>query len=172
MPGYDRRTIGEVARGELFEIRRLGVGKSAPEISGADVDGRPFHLSDCRSKVVVLIFTANWCGPCRVMYPQLRNLQQRSRTEPLAVVGVDTDSDKETLRESIRSGRITWRCWWDGGTEGPTTTAWGVSSFPTIYLLDRSGVIRFKDVRGDNLEQAVASLLREPEASAPPTRLP
>jgi hypothetical protein len=83
------------------------------------------------------------------------------KDKPFALVSVNTDKDSDTLKKSIESGEITWRCWWDGGTDGPITTRWGVVSFPTIFVLDRAGAIRFKDVRGDELDRAVAALLRE-----------
>ena len=56
---------------------------------------------------------------------------------------------------------ITWRCWWDGGTGGPITTAWGVASFPLIYVLDGEGVIRFKpEAYGEELDRAVDTLMK------------
>jgi hypothetical protein len=53
-------TLGKVARSELFEIRNLVIGKTAPEIEGEDQDGKRFKLSDYRGKVVVLDFWGNW----------------------------------------------------------------------------------------------------------------
>jgi hypothetical protein len=55
-----RRTLGDQARGELFEIRNLAIGKVAPEIEGEDLQGEKFKLSDYRGKVVVLDFWGNW----------------------------------------------------------------------------------------------------------------
>ena len=56
----DVKEAADAAKGELFEIRNLGIGKSAPDISGEDGDGKKFKLSDYRGKVVVLDFWANW----------------------------------------------------------------------------------------------------------------
>lgn len=53
-------TVGEMARGELFELRNLAIGKVAPDIEGEDLDGKVFKLSDYRGKVVVLDFWGNW----------------------------------------------------------------------------------------------------------------
>ena len=53
-------TLGDLAKGELFEIRNLAIGKMAPEIEGEDLDGKPFKLSDYRGKVVVLDFWGHW----------------------------------------------------------------------------------------------------------------
>ena len=59
--------------------------------------------------------------------------------------------------------QITWRSWWDGGgTDGPIATLFGTSSgWPTIYVLDHKGVIRYKNVRGEALDEAVDTLLEE-----------
>jgi hypothetical protein len=55
-----RGTIGKTAQAELREIRDLGVGKPAPEITGADIDGKSFKLSDYKGKVVVVDFWGDW----------------------------------------------------------------------------------------------------------------
>ncbi len=53
-------TVGDQAAGELFEIRNLAVGKTAPDIVGDDLEGKPFKLSDYRGEVVVIDFWGNW----------------------------------------------------------------------------------------------------------------
>jgi thiol-disulfide isomerase/thioredoxin len=160
------RTIGAIAEGKLFATRNLSVGNVAPEIRGRDHEGRSFSSSDSRGKVVVLTFSAGWCGPCVGMYPQLRELVEKFKAEPFVLVSVNADTEVETLKESIDSGKVTWRCWWDGGMDGPITTRWGVISIPSIFVLDKAGMIRFKDVRGPALDDAVASLLEEAAAGS------
>ena len=59
VPGA-RRTLGESAKSQLFEIRNLAVGMVAPDIEGEDVDGKRFKLSEYRGKVVVLDFWGDW----------------------------------------------------------------------------------------------------------------
>jgi thiol-disulfide isomerase/thioredoxin len=167
MTGY-KRTLAEIVIGELFSAQNLNVGKTVPEIEGVDHQGKPFKLSDTRGKVVVLTFSGNWCGPCVGMYPQERELVVKHKDKPFAMVSVNTDKEVETLKKAIAVGEITWRCWWDGGTEGPITTRWGIDSFPSIFVLDRRGVIRFKDLRGDELDRAVAGLLDAPDAAVAP----
>jgi hypothetical protein len=55
-----RATLGKQAAGELNEIRNLGIGRPCPEIVGADIDGKPFKLSDYKGKVVVIDFWGDW----------------------------------------------------------------------------------------------------------------
>jgi len=160
------RAIGAIAEGELFAIRNLSVGKVAPEIAGKDHEGKSFALGDYRGRVVVLTFSASWCGPCVGMYPQERELAKKLEGKPFAMVSVNADEDEATLTKSIASGEITWRCWWDGGMDGPIATRWGISAIPKVFVLDRAGVIRFRNVRGVDLEKAVASLMDEKPAGA------
>jgi peroxiredoxin len=164
----EHQPLSVKAGGELYALRHLSIGQIAPEIEGIDHEGKPFRLSETRGMVVVLTFSGNWCGPCVGMYPQERALREKLKDRPFALVSVNTDDDVETLKNAIGSGEITWRCWSDGGTEGPITTRWGVVSFPSIFVLDPNGVIRFKDVRGDDLENAVSELLDTPDAAAAP----
>jgi hypothetical protein len=55
-----RGTVGEKAKGELFELRYLSIGKVAPEVKGEDADSKKFKLSDYRGKVVLLDFWGHW----------------------------------------------------------------------------------------------------------------
>lgn len=59
LPAY-AGTLGQQARGDLFELRNLTIGKVAPDIEGTDVDGVAFHLRDYRGKVVFLDFWGFW----------------------------------------------------------------------------------------------------------------
>ncbi len=100
------------------------------------------------------------------MYPHERSLVKRLAEEPFALIGVNSDADKDKLRARMKEENITWRSFWDGGsgprsTSGAIATAWKVRSWPTIYVLDHEGRIRFKGVRGADMDQAVDALLLE-----------
>ncbi len=154
-------TYAEEARGRIYAIRNLIVGKIAPDIQGKDFEGKPFSLYEHRGKLVLLTFSGNWCGPCVAMYPHEREIVKRYEGEPFVALSVNTDDDVATLRKSIDKGDITWRCWFDGGTHGPITAAWGVHAFPDIYVIDGKGVIRFRNVRDKDLDEALEKLMAE-----------
>jgi hypothetical protein len=81
--------------------------------------------------------------------------------KPFALIGVNSDA-KAQLKQVLKKENMTWRSFWDGGnTSGPIATKWNVHSWPTIYVLDAKGVIRFKGPREQQLDQAVDSLLKE-----------
>jgi thiol-disulfide isomerase/thioredoxin len=158
-------TVGEVARLKLRELQHLSVGNQAQEIEGEDLSGKKFKLSDYRGKVVVLDFWANWCGFCRQMYPQERDMVRRLARQPFVLLGVNCDDDRGEVQRVVQRERLSWRSWWDGGPAGGRIrNQWQVDAFPTIYVLDHKGVIRYKGVRGQQLDAAVDRLLNERKA--------
>ena len=95
------------------------------------------------------------------MYPHERSLVKKMENKPFALLGINSDP-KEKLQEVLKKENITWPSWWDGGdTNGPIAKAWNVSGWPTIYILDHKGVIRFKGPRGEAMDKAVEQLLNE-----------
>jgi peroxiredoxin len=85
------------------------------------------------------------------MYPYERSLVKKYSDKPFALVGVNSDG-KEELEGIIADRTIKWPCFWDGGDAGgPIARQWHVMGWPTIYILDENGVIRYK-VHGNDQE--------------------
>ena len=95
------------------------------------------------------------------MYPHERSLVQRLEARPFALLGINSDGNRKALQAVLQKEHITWRSWWDSSTQGPIATRWSVNSWPTIYVLDARGVIRYKNINGDELDKAVGTLLKE-----------
>ena len=97
------------------------------------------------------------------MYPHERSLVKQLSDKPFAIIGINSDKDREAIQQIVADKNITWRSFWNGpeGTGGPISKKWRVNSWPTIYVLDENGVIRYKNVRGDDLDDAIVTLLSE-----------
>jgi hypothetical protein len=96
------------------------------------------------------------------MYGHERSLVQRLEGKPFALIGVNSDKDRDQLKQVLIDERITWRSFWNGGsTGGPISRQWKVSSWPSIWVIDAKGVIRYRDVRGAAMDKAVDALLAE-----------
>lgn len=95
------------------------------------------------------------------MIPHEKTLVKRLEDQPFALVGINSDNEKR-YRERRPEMGVTWRSFFDGGsTGGPIASQWGVTGWPTIYVLDGEGKIRYQGVRGEAMDRAVDTLLAE-----------
>ena len=152
-------TFGELAKSSLFEIKSLGIGKIAPEIEGEDLDGVTFKLSDYRGKVVMVSFWASWCGPCMAELPHERELVKQYEGRPFVLIGVNADPDKGAVIPLLEKKLIPWRSFWcgDKGPLGPIPRKWNVNNWPTVYLIDHTGVIRAKSLQDVTIKELVTA---------------
>jgi hypothetical protein len=82
---------------------------------------------------------------------------------PFALLGVNCDTEKETLQQVSFRQELNWQNWWNGGSSGPFTARYGINSWPTTLVLDSKGVVRYRGRPGPEMEQAVEKLVRETE---------
>jgi peroxiredoxin len=98
------------------------------------------------------------------MYPHERSLVKKLEDKPFVLLGINSDP-KDHLQAAIKKENITWRSWWDGGdTHGPIATAWNVSAWPTMFLVDAKGVVRHAFIGNGatgELDKAIDELVAE-----------
>ena len=97
------------------------------------------------------------------MLPHEKALVKRMKDRKFALIGINSDGGAEKCKEILKREGITWRNVPDGDTSGPIASKWNVQGWPTIYVLDAKGVIRYRDVRDEEMEKAVEALLEEAE---------
>ena len=97
------------------------------------------------------------------MIPHERSLVEKYSDEPFAIIGVNSDSP-EAYERGLKEHPVTWRSFMAGSTTSEIPTKWNVSGWPTIYVLDVNGVIRYKNVRGEELDKAIDALIQETKA--------
>ncbi|HEX3148197.1 MAG TPA: TlpA disulfide reductase family protein [Gemmataceae bacterium] len=102
------------------------------------------------------------------MYGHERSLVKKMVDKPFALVGVNSDKDRDALKPVLEEEKITWRSFWNGekGTGGPISKEWNVRGWPTLYVIDHKGVIRHKYVGSpgdEKLDAAIEKLVAEAE---------
>lgn len=93
-----------------------------------------------------------------------RSLVRKYEGRPFALLGVDEDDNRTTLQKGQKKHKITWRSWWDDGNT--IAGQWKVEGFPTLYLIDHKGVIRWHTIGSggmDKMEQLLEQLIKEAE---------
>jgi thiol-disulfide isomerase/thioredoxin len=146
-------------------LRMDRVGAFAPAWVGVEpVGDAPASLSSLRGKVVVLDFWATWCGPCRLLAPKLSALQGRYGAQGLRVVGVTTDAAEKA---ALFAQRVNMRYPVAVDPKGETSRAYDVSALPTLFVIDKRGVVRdvavgYDEGREAQIEALLKELLAEP----------
>ncbi len=155
----NRRVAAEQARDAL------AVGAVFPDFAEQDMAGRPLSLAALRGRVVLVDFWATWCGPCVVEMPNVVRTHAKYRAQGFEIVGISLDrrGESATVTRFAHQHGMTWPQFFDGGYwDNKLAVKYGVSSIPTTYLLDRSGRILGRDLRGAALDAAIARALAAP----------
>ncbi|KOS04912.1 hypothetical protein AM493_01820 [Flavobacterium akiainvivens] len=139
------------------------VGDAAPQFSAPTPEGKQLSLKEAMGKVTIIDFWASWCGPCRKENPNVVALYNEYHAKGLNIIGVSLDKEGESAKwkEAIAKDKLAWnhvsnlKFW-----EDPIAKQYGVQSIPATFILDASGKVVAKDLRGDDLKAKVAELLK------------
>jgi thiol-disulfide isomerase/thioredoxin len=121
--------------------------------------GKPLSIANYKGKVVLLDFWATWCPPCRAELPNVLKTYKEYHAQGFEIIGIslDRDQDREKLTSFLEEKNMTWPQFFDGNYwKNKLAVKYGVNSIPATYLLDGQGTIIGKDLRGEELDKAVA----------------
>lgn len=131
---------------EAGPVEGIEVGNTAPDFTGHTTDGGEITLSDYRGQVVVLDFWGAWCTPCQNSMPHLDDLVTKYGDQGLVAIIVSTDIDEQDTIDFLAANGLTQfiSVWEPGGKRGNfIDLLYEVTLYPTTFILDRQGVIRW-----------------------------
>ncbi|MGE5154945.1 MAG: TlpA family protein disulfide reductase [Bdellovibrio bacteriovorus] len=115
--------------------------RQAPGFDLQALDGTPHRLEDYRGKVVLLNFWASWCPPCLVELPSMQRLADQLAADPFAVVLVNVQETPFRVANSLKLMGVRVTTLLD--PEGDTFRAWGGAIYPTSFVIDPEGQVRY-----------------------------
>jgi thiol-disulfide isomerase/thioredoxin len=162
LPGVDGALEADARRMIVAPIRARA--PFAPDFSFTTHQNQDLSNASLRGKVVLLDFWGTWCPPCRESVPILRNLNKKYAGKSFQLVGVSSDDDEDVWRTFTEAQHMDWQEYID--LSGKVLEAFKVESFPTYVVLDKDGVIRFRqsglgpETQGE-LEDAINKALKK-----------
>ncbi len=130
------------------------------DFSAPNPEGKIISLKESLGKVTIVDFWASWCGPCRVENPNVVAIYKEFHPKGLNIIGVSLDKDAKKWKEAIAKDKLIWtqvshlKYW-----EEPIAIQYEVESIPATFILDASGKVVAKDLRGDELRAKILELL-------------
>lgn len=152
-PAHEKSIAAENIRLFVGRAKRTAIAQPSPEFSLPNPQGLQIALSSLRGRYVLVDFWASWCGPCRQESPNLVAAFREFQNRGFTILSVSIDRDREAWLQAFAKDGYTWTNVIDAS--GKVATEYNVMAIPNNLLLDKNGVIIAKDLRGEQLRQAL-----------------
>ena len=133
---------------------------SFPDISQPDMYGKTQNLSELEGKVILLHFWSATIGNSNALNADLKDVYQKYHDKGFEIYQVAVDTSKALWINTVQQQQLPWISVCDfQGSNSPAVGAYNVTALPTNFLIDRSGNIAGKNLRGEQLEQAIKKMI-------------
>jgi len=154
-------TLGKEVGRRLQNEQQLVIGATAPDFTANDTNKQPVSLSGLRGKYVLVDFWASWCIPCRKEFPYLKKAYARFKDKDFEILGYSLDEKEALWISAVENDDTPWiQASALKGYKDPIVTMYNVTYVPKNWLIDPSGKIIARNLRGENVEKELEKLLK------------
>ena len=137
------------------------LNQPAPDLTMNDINGKPVSVSSFKGKYVLIDFWASWCGPCRQENPNVVAAYNQFKNKNFTILGVSLDEDKAAWQKAIEKDHLTWNHMSDlKQWESAAVQSYGFDGIPFNVLVDPTGKIIASSLRGTDLTNKLAGVLK------------
>lgn len=140
--------------------KNVGIGQKFVDFEMNDTNGKARKLSEYKDKVILLEFWASNCGPCRKENPNLVKTYEKYKPKGFEVYAVSEDVKKASWLKAIEKDKLPWLQVSDLEKDNSASLIYGVNGIPDNFLIDKTGVIVGRNLRGEELNNRLAELLK------------
>jgi thiol-disulfide isomerase/thioredoxin len=135
-------------------IKKLAVGKIAPDFNATDINKKSIQLSKINSDKTILIFWASWCPHCLEVMPVLKEYYNSTSREELEIIAISIDENEKDFLNAVESHSLIWKNIAElKGWNGTIVSQYGINATPSIFILDKDKKILAKPTNKDNLRK-------------------
>ncbi|RKS14458.1 TlpA disulfide reductase family protein [Flavobacterium sp. 120] len=143
-------------------LNGLVIGKKAPDFVANNPDGKPVRFSENLKGYTLVDFWASWCAPCRKENPNIVAAYKEFHEKGFNVFGISLDKKKENWIKGINDDHLDWQqvselIYWNS----EIAKLYGVRAIPANYLVDSKGIIVARNLRGEELQTTLQTLLNK-----------
>ena len=154
-------TYGKSVKKFLELNKNPKIGDKYVDFSMTNEKGELIKLSDFEGNLLLLDFWASWCGPCIEEYPALRKAYSQFNKDGFEIVSISVDQTKERWLKAIEKNELNWvNLWQENGDKSDPYLIYGINGIPDNFLINESGIIVARNLRGDKLISTIEDNLR------------